>query len=354
MVKDFLKILFLEDLPSIHAYYSPRFFSLARELKNLGLEVIYSDYRRLAWFNNNGVSFSKTYINYKDNRINLNTVSMLTPLLYNETLSSLTYKLEERNLEKYILKNKIDMIFTHKYFKSIKQIKKYGIKLILFSGDEDFSKEWFNLAKESDIVFCVTEFGVKVHQEKGIKCKLLRNATDDKFFRPRSKCKILDFVFIGRNLPDRRNRFQEMIMPLIKKYRAKVHLFGYDWEDLRNICSVHEPIFWYQQPLIYSHAKISLHINRESWPGVSTRVFDVMACKTFLLSNYTEEIAKLFENKRDIVIAKNGKEMLELAQYYLDNEIEREKIATNGYEKVINNHTFKQRAKQVYDVIRFL
>ena len=48
------------------------------------------------------------------------------------------------------------------------------------------------------------------------------------------------------------------------------------------------------------------------------------------------------------------KEVIELAQYYLDNEEEREKIAAKGYEKVINNHTFKQRAKQVYDAIRLL
>ena len=48
------------------------------------------------------------------------------------------------------------------------------------------------------------------------------------------------------------------------------------------------------------------------------------------------------------------KEIIELAQYYLDNEEEREKIAAKGYEKVINNHTFKQRAKQVYDAIRII
>jgi spore maturation protein CgeB len=73
-----------------------------------------------------------------------------------------------------------------------------------------------------------------------------------------------------------------------------------------------------------------------------------------LLSDSTNELGKLFENKRDIVMAHDEKEIIELAQYYLDNEEEREKIATSGYEKVINNHTFKQRAKQVYDAIRLL
>jgi spore maturation protein CgeB len=353
-MKDFLKILFIQDLPTIHAYSIPIFFSLGRELKAFGVEVAFSDYRRLAWLNNNGISFSKVYLDYKDNKINLNIISILTPLLYNRFFINATYKLEEKNLEKYILRNKIDIIFTHKYFKPIiKIIKKYKIKLILFSGDEDFSKEWFDFAKESDLVFCASEYGFKIHKEKGIKSEILRFAVDDKIFKPLSKKRILDFVFIGRNWCDRENKFSKMIVPLIKKYGKKIHLFGFGWEKFKDICSIHEPVFWYLQPLIYSYAKISLNVHRFSYV-VNYRTFETLACKTFLLSDYTNELGKLFENKRDIVMAHDEKEIVELAQYYLDNEQEREKITSNGYEKVIKNHTFKQRAKQVYEAIRLL
>jgi glycosyltransferase involved in cell wall biosynthesis len=353
-MKDFLKILFIQDLPTIHAYSIPIFFSLGRELKPFGVEVAFSDYRRLAWLNNNGISFSKVYLDYKDNKINLNIISILTPLLYNNFFINTTYKLEEKNLEKYILRNKIDIIFTHKYFKPIiKIIKKYKIKLILFSGDEDFSKEWFDFARESDIVFCASEYGFKIHKEKGIRSEILRFAVDDKIFKPLSKKEILDFVFIGKNWCDRENKFSKMILPLIKKYGKKVHLFGFGWEKFKDICCVHEPVFWYLQPLIYSCSKISLNVHRFSYI-VNYRTFETLACKTFLLSDYTNELGKLFENKKDMVMVNDEKEIIELAQYYLDNEEEREKIATRGYEKVIKNHTFKHRAKQVYDAIRLL
>jgi len=327
---------------------------LGRELKTFGLEVIFSDYRRLVWLNNNGISFSKFYIDYKGNKINLNTISILTPLFYNKFFINQTYKLEEKNLEKFILRNKIDMIFTHKYFKPIiKILKKYKIKLILFSGDEDFSKEWFDFARESDFVFCASEYGFKIHKEKGIKAEILRYAVDDKIFKPIRKNKILDFVFIGRNLYDRENKISKMIFPLIKNYGKRVHLFGFGWEKFRNICSVHEPVIWYLQPLIYSYSKISLNVHRSSLYVVNLRTYETLACKTFLLSDYGNELGKLFENKRDLVMV-DEKEIIEVAQYYLDNEIERDKIAANGYEKVIKNHTFKQRAKQVYDVIKLL
>jgi glycosyltransferase involved in cell wall biosynthesis len=44
---------------------------LGRELKTFGLEVFFSDYRRLVWLNNNDISFSKIYINYEVNKIKL-------------------------------------------------------------------------------------------------------------------------------------------------------------------------------------------------------------------------------------------------------------------------------------------
>jgi glycosyltransferase involved in cell wall biosynthesis len=327
---------------------------LGRELKTLGLEVFFSDYRRLVWLNNNDISFSKIYINYKVNKINLNIISILTPLFYNKFFINITSNIEEKNLERFLLRNKIDMVFTHKYFKPIiRMVQKHKIKLILFSGDEDFSKEWFDFARESDLVFCASEYGFKIHKEKGIRSEILRFAVDDKLFKPITKNRILDLVFIGRNLYDREKKFSKMILPLIKKYGKKIHLFGFGWEKFKDICCVHEPVFWYLQPLIYSCSKISLNVHRFSYI-VNFRTFETLACKTFLLSDYINELEKLFENKRDIVMAYDEKEIIELAQYYLDDEEEREKIATSGYEKVIKNHTFKHRAKQVYDAIRLL
>jgi hypothetical protein len=97
---------------------------LSRELKTLGLEVFFSDYRRLVWLNNNDISFSKIYINYKINKINLNIISILTPLFYNKFFINITYNIEEKNLERFLLRNKIDIIFTHKYFKPIIRLAK--------------------------------------------------------------------------------------------------------------------------------------------------------------------------------------------------------------------------------------
>jgi len=175
---------------------------------------------------------------------------------------------------------------------------------------------------------------------------------DDEYFYPEDRLKILDFVFIGRRIFDRENVFKEMIIPLINKYK-NFHIFGFGFEDLKN-CYVHRPLFWYEVPKILNISKISLNIHREFFKKVegpvNLRTYETLACKTFLLTDYMKSIAKLFEDRKELVIAKNGKEMLELAEYYLNNE--EEKIAENGYKKVIDNYTVKHRAKELYEIIR--
>lgn len=83
------------------------------------------------------------------------------------------------------------------------------------------------------------------------------------------------------------------------------------------------------------------------------RVFEVMACGSFLLTNKIKGngFDELFTDRKDLVVYKNNKEMLELIEYYLKNEEERKKIADNGYQLMINKHTYSHRAQSMLDYI---
>ena len=52
---------------------------------------------------------------------------------------------------------------------------------------------------------------------------------------------------------------------------------------------------------------------------------------------------KLFEDEVDIVYYDDIFDCVEKMNYYRENDEERERIAANGYSKVIENHTQKQR-----------
>ena len=53
-------------------------------------------------------------------------------------------------------------------------------------------------------------------------------------------------------------------------------------------------------------------------------------------NTYTLHISQFLEHKKQIVIYRNEKELLELADYYLGNDDAREVIAAEGLRKVLN------------------
>ena len=80
----------------------------------------------------------------------------------------------------------------------------------------------------------------------------------------------------------------------------------------------------------------------------TTRTFEIPATKTFMLSEYTDDAASLFEADKEAVYFKNTDEFINKIDYYLAHDDERKKIAQNGYERVMRDgHEVMDRAKQV-------
>ena len=85
--------------------------------------------------------------------------------------------------------------------------------------------------------------------------------------------------------------------------------------------------------------------------GLSLRIWDVLGCGGFLLTNYQAEIPEYFEIGRDLETYESMEELEQKIQYYLTHEVERIEIAINGYEKVASYHTWEQR---ITEMIRIL
>lgn len=97
-----------------------------------------------------------------------------------------------------------------------------------------------------------------------------------------------------------------------------------------------------EMPIIFHKSKIN--INTTSKPirtGLPLRIFDILSCGGFCLSNYQEEIAELFVPGEEIVMYESLDEMRELAAYYLDHDSERQRIAEAGFEKVKACYTYE-------------
>lgn len=107
-----------------------------------------------------------------------------------------------------------------------------------------------------------------------------------------------------------------------------------------------------EMPLIFRQSRINLNITiRPIQTGLSLRVFDILGCGGFLLTNYQEELGELYEIGKDVETFASKEELSEKAAYYLTHEAERRKIALSGYEKTRALHTYETRIGQMIRII---
>lgn len=103
-------------------------------------------------------------------------------------------------------------------------------------------------------------------------------------------------------------------------------------------------------PIIFNNSKINLNITAKSIrSGLSLRVFDVLGCGGFLITNYQEELPDFFNIGEDLVAYESMSHLKELCAYYLSHEEERQAIAAHGYETIKKYHTYDTRLLQMID-----
>ncbi len=79
----------------------------------------------------------------------------------------------------------------------------------------------------------------------------------------------------------------------------------------------------------------------------SSRVYQTIGSGGFLIHPYCSDLAKEYEDGKEIVYYRNNDELKEKIDYYLAHPEERERIRMAGYEKTIKNYTYTQRIKQL-------
>lgn len=101
-------------------------------------------------------------------------------------------------------------------------------------------------------------------------------------------------------------------------------------------------------PYIFKCSKINLNItSKPIKTGLSLRIFDVLACQGFLITNFQSEIPEYFEDGVDLITYDSISDLKGKIEYYLNHDEERLQIAKNGYEKVKNQYTYIHRLNQM-------
>lgn len=104
----------------------------------------------------------------------------------------------------------------------------------------------------------------------------------------------------------------------------------------------------------YNSQEFTLNVTRrdmiKAGYSPSVRLFEAAACGVPIISDYWDGIHSIFEQGKEILIARSSSEVEE---YFRNiSESERKKIGENARQKVLTSHTAKARAKELMNYVK--
>lgn len=107
-----------------------------------------------------------------------------------------------------------------------------------------------------------------------------------------------------------------------------------------------------EMPKVFQASRINLNMTmRPIETGLSLRIWDILGCGGFLLTNYQAELSEYFEIGKDLETYESMTELEDKVGYYLAHEEERMEIAIRGCEKVARCHSYEMRLAQMIKIL---
>jgi spore maturation protein CgeB len=272
------------------------------------------------------------------------------------------------DLKNFVDLHRPEIIFiyrgTHIFPNTIRdiKIKHPQIKLIGYNNDDPFSRDhikyaWRHFLKGLsyyDIIFSYRKINIDEYKSAGAhKVELLRSWYLPWVHYPVNLSKSeksiygCDVVFVGHHEYDDRARLLNMIASLGLKLKIYGPYSGFGnsgWKgkfenfpllkDIGDINYVRNN----EYNLAISGSKIALcflsKLNRDTY---TRRCFEIPALGIPLFSEYSDDLAELFEDGIEIVLFRNEEELKEKIIYYLNRPDELKRIGENGYKRVIKD-----------------
>ncbi|MDI6785485.1 MAG: glycosyltransferase [bacterium] len=145
------------------------------------------------------------------------------------------------------------------------------------------------------------------------------------------------------------------IMSMLKHHDIKI--YGINWErskdeDVRKrfygeIDNLTETTKFYNATKININSTIP-----EGITSINTRLFDVLASEGFILTDYKDDLNTLFDIKEEIISYTSIEQIPKLCELFLKHPEQRRLIAQKGRRRVLREHTYKQRAAVIIDVMK--
>jgi len=149
--------------------------------------------------------------------------------------------------------------------------------------------------------------------------------------------KTTDITFVGQKYGDR----EDMLNGI-----QGVLIYGLGWNN--------GFISYPKMAEIIASSKISISFSKgaDGNKQIKLRPFEICACNTLCLCEYTEGIEKFYEIDKEIVVFNDKAELVHKLEYYLANDAIRKEIAQNGYDRTMREHLWKHRFSKIFKEIK--
>ena len=214
----------------------------------------------------------------------------------------------------------------------------------IFVGDEAWISS-LKLIKADQPIFCVPQGG------------------DPHIFKPIRLEKVYDLSLVGNFLPNNPLFGISFLRVSVLKFLAKdgfnIKIIGAGADGIRkyfngfkNVDIQNGSISDEELNEIYNKTKISISLMAPQYRNdFSARIFNAALAECFQLSDYKNNISKYFSNG-EMPFFKDLGELKRLVIRYLDDDIERERLAKLSRATVLAAHTWAYRAKEILHLIR--
>ena len=177
-----------------------------------------------------------------------------------------------------------------------------------------------------------------------------------------------DISFVGSLLPDKKEFIKKHLVPLRRKYTVRT--YGSDWTIADRLTGYVQRFGQYfninplkglrqlslpegEERKVYSSSVISLNMHvdyqRKFGSDFNERTFKIIASGGFEICDNVKVLRKYF-TKDELVIGENTKDWFEKIEYYLKNPNKRLSIIRVGKKKVLEKHTYHNRARQFIEL----
>jgi hypothetical protein len=247
--------------------------------------------------------------------------------------------------------------------------ERYGIPVVFYDGDVPMSLPEFGGMdtgfnyyhgadpSEYDLVISNSEGGLERLRQLGARrAEAVFWGADPEFFSPRPVEKEHDVFFYGYGDKFRRDWMAAMVgEPSRRAPELDFALGGADFQgDTGNARLVGDvPFNVFAQAI--SAARVNLNITRRSHASVfasaTARPFELAASGAAIVSNPYEGIERWFEPGRELLVVNDADEALAAYRDLLADPGAAEAMGARARERVLDEHTYAHRARQVLDLL---